>query len=266
MSTLCPTIPIFDSGVGGLTVLDPIRAARPDAHYIYIGDTAFFPYGAREEDELIARVVSVIDDAVARFTPDLIVIACHTASTLVLPTLRARHSIPIVGTVPAIKPAAETSQSRLISVLATKGTVKRDYTSALIRDFAGDCDVTLVSATRLAGYAEEALHGRSVSDDDLRAEIAPAFVEKDGRRTDRVVLACTHYPLLLERLERVAPWPVTWIDPAPAIARRVVQLLGNPPEGCASNREGVVSLTAADEWTPELRSAFAARGLAPLVI
>jgi len=265
MSGARPTILIFDSGVGGLTVLDPIRAARPDAHFVYIGDTAFFPYGEREEEELIARVVSVIDDAVARFTPDLIVIACHTASTLVLPALRARSNIPIVGTVPAIKPAAESSASRLISVLATKGTVKRDYTSALIRDFAGDCEVTLVSASRLASYAEDALHGRPVSDADLRNEIAPAFVEKNGRRTDRVVLACTHYPLLLERLERAAPWPVAWIDPAPAIARRVVQLLGDAPTGAIKSGDGVVDLTAANEWTEALRSAFATRGLTPAV-
>jgi len=261
-----PTILIFDSGVGGLTVLDPVRAARPDARYIYLGDTAFFPYGERDEDELIARVVSVIDDAVARFKPDLIVIACHTASTLVLPALRARHTIPIIGTVPAIKPAAESSESRLVSVLATKGTVKRDYTTALIRDFAGDCDVTLVSTSKLAGYAEAALHGLPVSDADLRAEIEPAFVEKGGRRTDRVVLACTHYPLLLGALERVAPWPVTWIDPAPAIARRVVQLLGDAPSGALRSDDGLVVLTGAEDWPKALVSAFADRGLTPAKI
>ena len=261
-----PTILIFDSGVGGLTVLDPISAARPDARYIYLGDTAFFPYGERDEDELIARVVSVIDDVVARFKPDLIVIACHTASTLVLPALRARHTIPIIGTVPAIKPAAESSKSRLISVLATKGTVKRDYTTALIRDFAGDCDVTLVSASKLAGLAEDALHGLPVSDADLRAEIEPAFIRKDGRQTDRVVLACTHYPLLLGALERVAPWPVTWIDPAPAIARRVVQLLGDAPAKASGGDGGLVVLTGAEDWPNALISAFADRGLTPAKI
>ena len=97
MTAPLPTILVFDSGVGGLTVLDPIRSARPDARFVYVGDTAFFPYGERDEGELIARVVSVIDDAVRRFKPDLIVIACHTASTLVLPALRAQLSIPIIG-------------------------------------------------------------------------------------------------------------------------------------------------------------------------
>lgn len=266
MSAARPTILIFDSGVGGLTVLEPIRAARPDAHFVYLGDTAFFPYGEREEDELIARVVSVIDKVVAQFKPDLVVIACHTASTLVLPALRACLAIPIIGTVPAIKPAAESSQSRLISVLATTGTVKRDYTAALIRDFAGDCDVTLVSASRLASFAEDALHGLPVADADLRAEIEPAFIQKDRRRTDRVVLACTHYPLLLTRLERVAPWPVSWINPAPAIARRVVQLLGDAPTGALGANDGFVMLTGADDWSSSLLTAFAERGLSPIAI
>lgn len=256
-----PTILIFDSGVGGLTVLSPIRAARPDAGYIYIGDTAFFPYGERDEEELIARVITVIGDAVERFKPDLVVIACHTASTLVLPSLRARLTIPVVGTVPAIKPAAETSKSRLISVLATKGTVKRDYTTALIRDFAGDCDVTLVSTPHLASYAEDALHGKNISDDALRAEIAPAFIEKNGRHTDRVVLACTHYPLLLPALERLAPWPVEWIDPGPAIARRVVQLMGEKPEGLWTASKGIVAFTGAEPWPEALHEAFAKQGL-----
>jgi glutamate racemase len=244
MSEKRPTILVFDSGVGGLTVLEPIRQARPDARYYYFADTAFFPYGERDEDELIERVVAVLDQAVTRFQPDLMVIACHTASTLVLPALRSRFAIPIIGTVPAIKPAAETSESRLISVLATKGTVKRDYTSALIRDFSGDCEVTLISATRLAGFAEEFLHGNTVADNDIRDEIAPAFVTKNGRKTDRVVLACTHYPLLLPSFERVAPWPVIWIDPAPAIARRVVHLMGNPEHGEKINRSVKAYFTA----------------------
>jgi len=139
--------------------------------------------------------------------------------------------VPFVGTVPAIKPACTVSETRRVSVLGTEGTVAREYTRALIRDHAGDCQVTLVGSKKLAAYAESDMAGLPVSDDALRNEIAPAFVD-DGRRTDTIVLACTHYPLLLDRLRRLAPWPVEFIDPAPAIARRVVSLLGSDrPEG-----------------------------------
>src|SRR5262245_23168203 len=219
-----PTILVFDSGIGGLTVFREIVRARPDARYVYVADDAFFPYGAQGEAELVARVVAVMGELIAEHAPDLIVIACNTASTMVLSHLRAHYKVPFVGTVPAIKPACVASRSKRISVLGTVGTVKREYTKALIRDFAKDCDVTLVGAARLAAIAEAALRAEPVADGDIAAEIAPCFVDGDERRTDTVVLACTHYPLLLERLTRLAPWPVDWIDPAPAIARRVVDL------------------------------------------
>lgn len=217
---------VFDSGLGGLTVFREIRKARPDADYLYLGDDVLFPYGKLAPDVLIARVETVIGEAMAEFAGDCIVIACHTASTLVLPPLRARYSVPIVGTVPAIKPAAAMTKSGIISVLATPGTVSRDYTAELVRDFASGIDVTLVGSKHLAEYAEAALRGEAVDDAEIAVEIAPAFTENEGRRTDVIVLACTHYPLLMDRLEALAPWPVTWIDPAPAIARRVVQVMG----------------------------------------
>jgi glutamate racemase len=157
--------------------------------------------------------------------PDLVVIACNTASTIVLPDLRKQFSLPFVGTVPAIKPACAASGTRRVSVLGTEATVRREYTRALIRDYAGDCKVTLVGAKKLAAYAEDALAGAKIDDTAIREEIAPAFVD-DGSRTDTIVLACTHYPLLIERLRKLAPWPVNFIDPAPAIARRVADLLG----------------------------------------
>lgn len=217
---------VFDSGLGGLTVYRAVRALRPDADYHYLGDDALFPYGALAPDVLIARVDRVIGEAMADFPADCIVIACHTASTLVLPSLRARYSVPVVGTVPAIKPAAAMTRSGLISVLATPGTVSRDYTQDLIRDFAAGVEVTLVGSKALAGLAERALRGEEIDRAAIAAEIAPCFVEKEGRRTDVIVLACTHYPLLLDTLRVLAPWPVEWIDPAPAIARRVVQVIG----------------------------------------
>jgi glutamate racemase len=165
------------------------------------------------------------------------VIACNTASTLVLSHLRAEYRVPFVGTVPAIKPACASSRSRRVSVLGTKGTVKREYTQALIRDFAQGCQVTLVGSADLASLAEAALNGGHLSDHEIAAEIAPCFVEDtedSSVRTDTVVLACTHFPLLMDRLVALAPWPVDWIDPAPAIARRVANLLG-PGSGDADH-------------------------------
>lgn len=222
-----PTILVFDSGLGGLTVLREIVRARPDAHYTYVADDAFFPYGHHSEDAIIARVVPLIGDLIEAHAPDLVVIACNTASTLVMSHLRAEYDVPFVGTVPAIKPACAASKTKLVSVLGTKGTVKREYTKALIRDFAGGCKVTLVGSADLAALAETALGGEPVTDSAILAEIAPCFVEEAAARTDTVVLACTHYPLLMDRLVRLAPWPVEWIDPAPAIARRVADLLGS---------------------------------------
>ncbi len=226
-----PTILVFDSGLGGLTVLREIVAARSDAHYVYVADDAFFPYGHHSEDEIIARVVPLIGELIAQHAPDLVVIACNTASTLVMSHLRAAYRVPFVGTVPAIKPACAKSKTRRVSVLGTKGTVQREYTRGLIRDFAQGCEVTLVGSPSLASLAEAALNGNDVSDRDIATELAPCFVGEAAdatARTDTVVLACTHYPLLLERLVRLAPWPVDWIDPAPAIARRVSDLLGPP--------------------------------------
>jgi glutamate racemase len=224
-----PTILVFDSGLGGLTVLREIVGSRPDARYVYVADDAFFPYGHHGEEEIIARVVPLVGELIAAHIPDLVVIACNTASTLVMSHLRQAYTVPFVGTVPAIKPACASSKTRRVSVLGTRGTVKREYTRKLIDDFAQGCEVTLVGSGELAALAESALSGKEVSDADIAAELAPCFVgASDTARTDTVGLACTHYPLLLDRLVKLAPWPVDWIDPAPAIARRVVDLLGGP--------------------------------------
>jgi len=230
-----PTILVFDSGLGGLTVLREIVRARHDAHYLYVADDAFFPYGHHSEEEIIGRVVPLIGDLIAEHRPDLVVVACNTASTLVMTHLRERYAVPFVGTVPAIKPACAASKTKRVSVLGTRGTVKREYTRGLIRDFAQGCEVTLVGSAELAALAETALSGGEVSDEAILAELEPCFVGAgEDARTDTIVLACTHYPLLLDRLNELAPWPVDWIDPAPAIARRVTSLL---PEGRGAPEE-----------------------------
>jgi glutamate racemase len=237
---------VFDSGLGGLTVLREIVAARPDAHYVYVADDAFFPYGHHSEDQIVVRVVPLVGELIAAHRPDLVVIACNTASTLVMSHLRREYKVPFVGTVPAIKPACAASKTKRVSVLGTKGTVKREYTRALIRDFAQDCEVTLVGSAELASLAEAALSGNEVSDREIFAELAPCFVgdgESDGARTDTIVLACTHYPLLMDRLIGLAPWPVDWIDPAPAIARRVSDLL-RPAAGAADRAGAEIIFTS----------------------
>jgi glutamate racemase len=262
-----PTILVFDSGLGGLTVLDAVRRARPDARYVYVGDDAAFPYGRLSEATLVARVLTVMERLVATHRPDLVVIACNTASTLVLPALRQRFTTPFVGVVPPIKPAAEATRSRLVTLLATPGTVARSYTHDLIATYAGSCAVTLVGSQNLAGFAETELAGAPVDDATLAAEIAPCFVtEADGRRTDVVCLACTHYPLLLPRLQAVAPWPVTWIDPAPAIARRVVQLIGPVPREADRHGSALGAFTAGTCLTDALRAALAARGIGDVAV
>jgi len=216
---------VFDSGLGALTVLREIAKARSDAELSLVADDAGFPYGRLDDKALVDRVVAVLDRYIALLNPSLVVIACNTASTLALPVVRSRFKIPFVGTVPAIKPACAQSKSKRVSVLATPATVRRDYTHQLVDAFAHGCKVTLVGGEMLASLAEAALRGVAIDEEEVRREIAPCFVD-DGARTDTVVLACTHYPLILDRLTRLAHWPVDWLDPAPAIARRAAELLG----------------------------------------
>ncbi len=259
-----PKLLVFDSGLGGLTVFAEIIKLRPGADYVYCADDAGFPYGSWKEPDLIQRVMEVMESLIAAHAPDLVVIACNTASTLVLPFLRVHwREVPFVGTVPAIKPAAERSRSHLISVLGTPGTVARDYTQHLIAQFAAHCRVTLVGSAHLARLAEAQMHGGKVDDAAITAEIAPCFKEEGGARTDAVVLACTHYPLLVDDFRRLAPWPVDWIDPAPAIARRADQLLRErgSAETFASTGQARAVFTSGATPDPQLRATLARYGL-----
>ncbi len=237
MSNRGPRILVFDSGAGGLSVAHAIRAQLPDADIVYAADTAGFPYGKWAEVLLVRRILRVMRDLLKLVKPDCVVIGCNTASTLALDVLREEFQIPFVGTVPAIKPAAALTKTGVIGVLATPGTARREYTKTLIHTYAFHCKVILHGANRLAGMAEMKLAGGVVDKAALVAEISPVFREKRGARTDVVVLGCTHYPLLLEEMQEVAPWPVTWIDPAPAIARRTASILA---EGSKSASHPVV--------------------------
>jgi glutamate racemase len=227
---------MFDSGIGGLTVLREARVLMPGRRFVYVADDAAFPYGAWEEPALRARLLEVFAGLLDRFRPEISVIACNTASTLAIDLLReAFPGHPFVGTVPAIKPAAERSRSGLVSVLATPGTVRRQYTRDLILQWASRCHVRLVGSDRLAALAEAYMREGFVEEEAVRAEIAPCFVEQGNARTDIVVLACTHYPFLLNRMRKTAPWPVDWLDPAEAIARRAASLLA-PLDGMGAGQ------------------------------
>jgi len=221
------SIVVFDSGIGGLTVLRELRVLMPGRRIVYLADNAAFPYGDWPETALIERMENLLGETVDFYKPELVVVSCNTASTLILPVLRKNHTIPIVGTVPAIKPAAGRTFTGQISVLATPGTVKRDYTRNLIGEFAARVNVRLVGATRLAAMAEAYMLRQPIDEDIIKQEIIPCFVDQYGARTDVVVLACTHYPFLINVFRRLAPWPVDWLDPAEAIARRALSLVGD---------------------------------------
>ena len=216
----------FDSGLGGLTVLREFRVLAPHERLVYVADDAAFPYGPWDEGALLAHLLDLFARLIERHQPRGVVIACNTASTVAIHALREAHpDVPFVGTVPAIKPAAERTSSGVVAVLATPGTVRRAYTRDLIERFARQAYVRLVGSERLAGFAEAHLRRETLDDDAVRAEIADCFYVNASGRTDIVVLACTHYPFLANTFRRLAPWPVDWLDPSEAIARRVVDVL-----------------------------------------
>ena len=214
---------VFDSGVGGLSVVGEIRKRLPALGLDYAADDAFRPYGTKTETQLRDRLPRLLWDLVEMAQPDLAVVACNTASTVALADIRNALSIPVVGVVPAIKPASLQTRSGTLAVLGTPSTVRQAYVDDLIADFAPDHDVLRHGSVALVEMGEAKLEGRTVDRAALAAEIAPIFAELD---VDTVVLACTHFPLLRDELAAAAPRPVAWVDSGEAIARRVESLLG----------------------------------------
>lgn len=214
----------FDSGVGGLSVLAPTRALLPDAPLVYAADSAGFPYGTRSEGEIAARVPALLGRLAERYKPRLIVIACNTASTIALAHVRAALDVPIVGTVPAIKPAAELSRTRVIGVLGTQATVRQPYVDDLTARFAADCTVLRHGSAELVQLAEGKLRGEAADRAAYRAVLDGLFAQPGGARIDVIVNACTHFPLVVDELAAAAPSPVQFVDGGPGIARRVAYL------------------------------------------
>lgn len=230
---------IFDSGVGGLSVLAAIRGLLPTAPLVYAADSAGYPYGTRRAAEIEARVPALLGRLAERYDPELIVIACNTASTIALDAVRAALDLPVVGTVPAIKPAALISKTRTIGVLGTEATVRQPYVDRLSAEFAADCTVIRHGSAELVDLAEARLRGEAADAGACARALAGLFGQPDGDRIDTIVLACTHFPLIEEELAVAAPRPVRFVDGKEGIARRTAWLTrelawpDRPPEGIA---------------------------------
>ncbi len=220
-----PTVLVFDSGVGGLSVYDEVRQLLPNLHYIYAFDNVAFPYGEKSEEFIVERVVDIVG-AVHRQCPmAMAIIACNTASTVSLPALREKFDFPVVGVVPAIKPAARLTANGVVGLLATRATVRRPYTHELISRFATECRIEMLGSAELVELAEAKLHGAEVPLDELRKILRPWL--RMSEPPDTVVLGCTHFPLLADELMQVLPEGTRLVDSGAAIARRTAWLLEN---------------------------------------
>jgi glutamate racemase len=250
----------FDSGVGGLSIVAPVRALLPAAPIVYAADPAGFPYGTKTEAEIAGRVPALLGRLAERYRPRLIVVACNTASTIALPAVRAALDIPVVGTVPAIRPAAAMSRTRVVGVLGTEATVRQAYVDDLAHRFAGDCTVLRHGSAALVELAEAKLHGQATAPERYRAVLAGLFGQPGGESIDVVVNACTHFPLVEAELAAAAPHPVRFVDGGPGIARRVAHLTqGQSWPG--ESAPGVAVFTRLGEAERALAPALAGHGL-----
>lgn len=253
---------VFDSGVGGLTVAREILARAPGVAVDYAADTGFFPYGDKSDEVLRVRLPFVAKALYDEVRPDVFVIACNTASTLALEEVRAVLPCPVVGTVPAIKPAAALSKSKTVGLLATPGTIGRAYTDQLIADFASDVKVIKHGSVALVKLAEAVAAGQ-FPDLDAFAQAQRALFEAPGGEVmDTIVLACTHFPLVRDELIESAPREVCYIDSGEAIARQTVRLLMDvaSTKTCAGGR---AFITDALEDRGDMQTVFARFGFTP---
>lgn len=253
----------FDSGVGGLSIVAPARRLLPTAPFVYAADSAGFPYGTRGEAEIAARVPALLGRLAERYRPQLIVIACNTASTIALPAVRAALDVAVVGTVPAIRPAAAISATRTIGVLGTEATVRQAYVDDLTARFAGDCRVLRHGSAELVELAEAKLHGRPADPDRFRRVLDGLFGQGGGESIDVVVNACTHFPLVEDELAAAAPRPVRFVDGGAGIARRIAHL-AHGSRWPAAAPPGIAVFTRLAEAERALAPALAARGFASL--
>lgn len=258
---------VFDSGIGGLSVLDAIVASGYGLELDYVADNAWLPYGLKSDAQLRARVPALLMRLVAQWTPDLVVLACNTASTIALEPTRAALSVPVVGVVPPIKPAVALTRTGVIGLLATPATVRRAYTTDLVAKFASDKRVVRYGSTALVEAAERKLRGAPFDASAITEAIEGLFGAPGGAEIDVVALACTHFPLLAPELAAAPPRPCVWLDSGEAIARRVANLLIAEKGVAQCRRAGFTDADAARDVLPAFHargfSAFARIGAAP---
>ncbi len=230
-------IVFLDSGMGGLPYLEATREFLPEKPFIYIADTAHFPYGTRSEDDIRAILAGLVERVIGRFDPAVVVVACNTGSVVALSDLRERFDVPFVGVVPAVKPAAREAGAGGIVILSTVRTADGEYLAGLIEEFAAGTPVSIVAAGALVDFVEHRFEPDRA--DEARAAVREAVSGIDTSASDAVVLGCTHFTHLAGEIQRELGAAVRVIDSRAGVARRVAELAagaGRGPSGPA--REG----------------------------
>ena len=255
---------VFDSGVGGLSIVGHINRLLPHCSSTYLADNALFPYGMLDEQTLIHRVCHIIKQCVAVKKPDVIVIACNSASTLALPHLRKLVDIPVVGVVPAVKPAATQSDTKVIGLLATPGTIRRDYTDELISEFANNCEIIRLGSSELVEIVEQKMAGKPPSKQQLDAVLQPFREHNLWPQMDTIVLACTHFPLIKQELAAATQEIRYWVDSGDAIARRIKFLLPSTSKLSSGKEPSNAVFTDLAKVNPSLKDHFSEYGFKQL--
>ncbi|GAB6853937.1 glutamate racemase [Asaia astilbis] len=252
----------FDSGIGGLGVVQALRTTLPDDTLIdYLADNALFPYGEQEDSLLVARIVALMEERITSLCPDVVLIACNTASTLALDALRARFEVPFVGCVPPIRWAARISETRVFGLLATRSTARRPYLRSLRDSYASDCEMIVHGARTLADLAEQAFLGHAIDDTLVAKELRHLFDAPMGDRIDTIGLGCTHYTFLTDAFLRVCPPGINWLDPAIPVAQQVNRVLeSRRPRPDRDNRAETLALTGPATDTVALKQAVTRLG------
>ncbi len=222
-SNLDAPLLFFDSGIGGLSVLAKVRMALPNAPFVYAADFAGLPYGTKSEEEIAARVPALLGRLVERYRPRLVTIACNTACTIALSHVRAALNVPVVGTVPAIKPAAEATKTGVIGLLGTAATIRQGYVDRLQAEHAPDMTLLRHAAPELVEAAEAKMRGEATDPAVFATSMAALTSQPEGDRMDVVVLGCTHFPLVQAELSLTAP-AMKFVDGSDGIARRILTL------------------------------------------